>query len=329
MATLDTLTKNTLLDLATETGPDGELMRMAMILAETNEILLDAPWFQANAATYHQILQSLSLPTGNWRMINRGVALEAAHGVKVNEELGMLESFCRTDKKLVDIAPDPMGFRNNKGIQTIEGMNQTFAEALIYGNNVAAPEEITGLAPRLNDTDLTLVTSAGSTATSGDLTSVYIVQWGEGKVYLVYPRDAETLGVSHQDNGELTLDDPIDSTKKYRGYEDHYRLDVGLVVEDPRCIARICDIETTGATNILTVALLTAALNKMPQRGNGSVIYANPTIFNQLDVLSYAKTSPITYGGDGDVFGRPVTRFRGLPVRLVDQILDTEELVTS
>ncbi len=316
------------MDLAAETGPDGDLMKMAMVLAQTNEILLDASWFEANAIDHHKYLQSLSLPTGNWRIINRGVAIEAAHGTPATEELGMLESFARIDKKLVKLAPNPVEFRSNKALMFLEGMNQNFAGTLIYGNNEAAPEQITGLGPRLNDTALANVTSMGSTSAGGDLTSIFMVDWGEGKVWLAYPRAAESLGVSHTDNGELTLED--DDGKIFRGYEDHFQLDVGLVVEDPRCIARLCDIEVSGATNILAIdSKIMGLLNGMPGRGSNATLYCNKTMLTAFDVLSYGKTSPITYGEDGDVFGRPVTYFRKRPLRLVEQILDTEALVTT
>ncbi len=320
--------KNTLMDLAAETGPDGDLMKMAMVLEESNEILQDATWFEANGPTFHKFVQSLSLPAGTWRLINRGVPIEAAHGTPATEELGMLESFAHVDKKLVDLAPNPVEFRSNKIMQFLEGMNQTFAASLIYGNNEAAPEQITGLAPRLNDTALSNVTSMGSTSAGGDLSSIYFVQWGEGKTWLAYPRAAESLGVSHKDNGELTLED--DDGYKFRGYEDHFMLDVGLVVEDPRTIARLCNIETAGATNILAIdSKIMGIIRRMPGKGRGAVLYMNETILTQLDVLSYGKTSPITYGPDGDVFGELVTWFRGHPVRLVEQILDTEALVTT
>jgi len=69
MALLDASSKLTLLDLAAETGPDGDLLKMAMVLAKTNDILLDAPWIQANGPTSHEILQSISLSSGTWRLI--------------------------------------------------------------------------------------------------------------------------------------------------------------------------------------------------------------------------------------------------------------------
>lgn len=327
MALLDATSKLTLLDLAAETGPEGDLLKMAMVLAKTNDILLDAPWIQANGPTSHEILQSISLPTGTWRLINRGVPIEAPHGTKVTEELGMLESYAEIDKKLVDIAPNPVEFRSNKALSTLEGMNQTWGSAMIYGNSTTDPEKITGLAPRLNSTGLTLVKSAGSTSTAGDLTSVYIVMWGETQTYIAYPKDAVMFGVSHQDLGEVTLQDA--DGNQLQGYRDHYRLDVGLCVEDPRSVARYCNIEVTGSTHTFDPTHIFEIINKMPGRGAGSAMYCNSTIYTQLDKLAYAKVVPITYGGDADVFGRPVMRFRGIPVRQVDAILDTEELVAA
>ena len=329
MATLDGTGTNTLLDLAAETGPDGELMKMAMILAQENAILLDALWFQANGTTHHKFVQSLNLPTGSFRMINRGVPVEAAHGTPVTEALAMLDAISQIDCTLVDIAPNPVEFRNNKAIQFVEGMSQTLAKKLIYGNETASPEEITGLAPRLNDAGLTNVVSMGSTSAGGDLTSVYFVHWGENKTYLTYPRGGGgNQLIRHSDDGEQWVDDSETPVGKYKVYQDSFKADIGLAIEDPRCIARLCNIETSGTTDILAVdSKIMGILRRMPNQGANTVMYMNVTTLTQLDVLSYGKASPVTYGPDGDVFGRKVTAFRGHPVRLVEQILDTEALV--
>ena len=259
-------------------------------------------------------------------MINRGVPVEAAHGTPGTEALAMLNAISQIDCKLVDIAPNPVEFRNNKAIQFIEGMSQKLAGKLIYGNEIASPEEITGLAPRLNDLGLTNVVSMGSTSEAGDLTSIYFVHWGENKAYLSYPKGGGgSQLIRHSDDGKQWVDDTQTPVGKYKVYQDSFESDIGLVIEDPRCIARLCNIEVTGATDILAVdSKIMGILRRMPNQGAGTVMYMNVTTLTALDVLSYAKTSPVTYGPDGDVFGRKVTAFRGHPVRLVEQILDTE-----
>jgi hypothetical protein len=321
MATLTAQSQLTLLELAKRTDPTGNLAVIAEVLARDNEILQDAPWLEANDVFSHKVTQRFKLPTGSWRKLNAGVANEASATREVRETLGMLETYSEVDKDLADAAPNPKQFRSQEAAAFLEGLSQTLASTIIYGNAAVDTEKFTGLAPRM---DALATNVLGCSGTGADLSSLYIVQWGETRVHLVYPRGSKNLGVKHTDLGEVTLEDA--SGYNFQGYRDHFQVKCGLVVRDERCIARVCNIETSGTSNILDDDKIVQVLNKMPMRGSGAVIYANATILSQLDVLAKDKTN-VQYG-PADAFGRPVMYFRGIPVRKVDAILDTESALT-
>jgi hypothetical protein len=160
--------------------------------------------------------------------------------------------------------------------------------------------------------------------TGADLTSVWLVQWGENRVHLFYPRHSEAVGINMIDDGLQTIYD--DNNKPYKAYQTHFKVYVGLAVRDDRCVQRIANVETSGATNTFDEDVVVRALREMPDGGAGAVMYANKTILAQIDIAAKDKTN-VRYDMQ-DAFGRPVMTFRGIPVRQVDAIVNTETALT-
>jgi len=309
-------TQLTLTELANRKDPDGSAAKIAEVLAQSNPILRDAPWTEANDTFSHRITRRLTLPTGTWRRINQGVSNESSQTIPVVETIGMLESYSEVDKTLVDASPNPKQFRMQEASAFLEGMSQTLASAVVYGNAATDPEKITGLAPRMPDLDAD-GNVIGASGTGSDLTSIYVVQWGLDKVHFVYPKGHANFGINHQDLGEVTLQDT--NGKNFQGYRDHFESHVGLVVRDSRSIARVANIEFTGGSNEFDEDDLIDILAFMPNEGMGASIYCNKYIWSQMWKLAKDKTN-INYtldSGNG-LSGGPVTMFAGHPVRKLD-----------
>jgi len=324
MATLNAYQQLTLLELAKRKDPNGELAAIAEVLAEDNEILLDAPWVEANDTFSHKITRRMSLPSGSWRKLNSGVSTEASRTIEVVETIGMLETYSEVDKDLADAAPNPAKFRMDEAAAFLEGLSQTLAATVIYGNASTTPEAFNGLAVRM----AALAASdnvIGAGGTGSDVTSIYVVQWGPSRVFLTYPKNSPNMGVKHRDLGEVTLEDA--NGNYYQGYRDHFQVKVGLVVKDDRCIGRIANIESSGSSNTFDEDDLITLLNRMPQSGKGAVIYCNSTIKTQMEIALKDKAN-VNFTTDNGLGGVPVLYFRGVPVRKVDQILDTESAIS-
>src|SRR5271157_5462998 len=126
----------------------------------------------------------------------------------------------------------------------------------------------------------------------------------------------------------------------------------GLCVKDWRYIVRIANIDASdliaqnaSAANIIN--LMVKALHRVPNLGivqtgienppvNGAtpiplapnpVFYCNRTAAEYLDIESLNKTQYTLKSGN-DVYGRPVTFCRGIPVRTCDQLTSGEAQVT-
>lgn len=312
----------TLPELAKRLDPNGDLATIVESLNQENEILYDAPWMEANGIWTHKTVRRISLPTGTVRMLNAGVGSEASKTQPIIEGIFMLESYNEVDCAIVDTAPDQKSARNQEAIATIEGMGQTFANYLIYGNIITTPERFQGLAPRMPSLAATQ-NVIGQGGTGSDLTSIFIVQWGPQRVFCIYPRGHVTAGVKHEDLGKVTKDDG--SALMHEVYRDHFMVYAGLVVKDDRCIGRLANIETSGASNTFDEDNLIRILNRMPASGKGASLYVNDTIQSQMEIALKDKTN-VNYTparGEG-LAGEPVVYFRQCAVRKCDQISVTE-----
>lgn len=317
----------TLVELAKRTG-NGNLLKIVEALEETNEILQDAVWVPANDTTSHLVSRRLALPTGTWRSINKGVPSTASTTRQYREEIGLLEDYSKVDKQLVKLAANPRQFRSDEDIAHVEGLSQQLADAIVYGSRITEENSFNGLATRY--ATLGLTDGAGRTITVGaggtgdDTMSLWIVQWGKGQVYMVYPKNSRTLGIEVEDLGEDTA---VDSDGyEYQVYRTHFMMNGGLVVEDDRCIRRIANIETAGSSNIFDEDKLIEVLNSMKNRGKGSLIYCNRTGLNQFDINAKDKTN-VQYDANSP-WGYPIYRFRTHPIRLCDALLDTESAIS-
>lgn len=329
MATLTPYKQLTLAEVAKRTDPDGDSAVIAEVLAQDNDIINDGVWIEANMAFAHRFTKRLSLPTGQFRQLNAGVAASASQTVQVTENLGMLEDYSVVDQKIAEIHPGGVqACRSQEDMAFLQGLGQTFGSTVMYGNDLTEPEKFKGLAPRV--ATLNGENAWGGSGTGSDLTSIWIIQWGPGMAFYVYPRGSKA-GIEKKDLGIQTrvIADTTSGvvSKQFQAYVTHFRLHAGLCVANDRCIQRICNIETSGSSNIFDPDLLIKALNRMPMKGKGAIIYVNETIQSQMDIAAMDKSN--VWYAKTDAFGVPLTTFRGFPVRRVDQIINTEDALTA
>lgn len=328
MATLAT-THPTLLDVAKRTDPDGNTARIVEVLSETNDILLDAVFMEANDRTSHLTTVRSGLPSGTWRKLNYGVQPEKSTTVQVRDTLGMLESYAEVDKALVDMAGDPSGFRFSEDRAFIEGLSQTMADTMVYGDSSTNPERFMGLHERFNDSsaeNADNVLTADATASGSDQSSIYLVVWGENTVHGIYPKGSKA-GLQTKDLGEVTLMDAAGG--QYQGYRTHYKWDMGLVVRDWRYVVRIANVDTSAlvkdaATGSDLIDMMTQALELIPNLGAGRpVFYCSRTVrsFLRRQIANKVANSTLTMETVG---GKQVMRFDEALVRRTDALLNTE-----
>lgn len=333
---MSTLSGNalTLIDFAKRLDPEGKVASIIELLSQSNEVLMDMPWLEGNLPTGHRTTVRTGLPGVAWRLLNNGVQPSKSKTAQIDEACGMLEAYSEVDVDLAKLNGNVAAFRLSEAQAFIEAMNQEFVKTLFYGNAGVDPEKFTGLAARyssLSATNGQNVISGGSSDT--DNTSIWLVSWGASTVHGIYPKGS-TAGLFHEDIGMTTVENALGiAGSRMRAYLDHFQWKCGIALRDWRYAVRGANIDVSNLVAKSSAADLTEMMIKMSHRipfmGLGKpVYYMNRTVFQMLDIQ---RRDDVQSGGQlryDEVDGKLVASFRGIPIRIVDQLINTEALVS-
>lgn len=340
MATLDSSVP-TLANRAKMLDPNGKVARQAMILSQKNMMLEDIVFKEGNLPTGERVVIETGLPDSYYRMINAGVPPTNSTSVQVDEQCAELVAYAEVDKTLAKLNGNLGEFRAQKIKSHLEGMSQTQAQNLVYGD-ASDPAKYVGFAPRYSSTAAdngeNIILGGGSGA---DNTSIFLVGWGLESIYGIFPKGSQA-GLSHQDLGEVTLE----TTNSVAGarsqiYRDHLQWNMGLVVKDWRYGVRIPNIDVSDlvaqtGTQALTastsiIKLMSRAIDHLPDMtGVKPAFYVNRTVASHLRIIALEKSSSaVTVEPAINQFGQSIHQltFLGIPVRIMDKITNAETLV--
>lgn len=332
MPNLSTLNP-TLADVAARMTPDGKIdPQIVELLNETNEILDDMTVIEANGFTEHKTTVRSGLPQGTWRKLNYGVQPEKSRTVQVKDSMGMLETYAEVDKALAELNGNSAAWRLSEDRAFIEGMNQTQATTLFYGDSSQDPEKFMGLAPRYNslsaENGQNIIDAGG---TGSDNASIWLLVWGQNTLHSIYPKGS-AAGLQSRDLGEHTLVDA--NGGRYQGFRTHYKWDIGLTLRDWRYAVRIANIDISDLTKNASagadlIDLMTQAVELIPNIGMGRPAFYMPRkirSFLRRQITNKVAASTLTME---DVAGKKVVAFDGVPCRRTDALLTTEARVVA
>lgn len=324
----------TLLDWAKERDPDGKAAVIAEMLHQTNGILEDMLFLEGNLPTGHLTTIRTGLPAVYWRLINEGVPTSKSLSAQVTEAIGMLEAWSEVDIELAKLNGDTNAFRMNESIAFIEAMNQEATQTIIYGNGSISPEEFTGVAPRYSDSTagngVNIIKGGGS---GSDNASIWLFAWGSQTVHGIFPKGSNA-GLEHEDLGEETAETTQGlGGKRMRVFRDRFVWKLGLALKDWRYVVRICNIDVSdlvanAGAQAKLLQLMAKAIHRLPNLNMGKpVFYMNRTVFEMLDIQRMEAVGAgggITYE---NVDGKIIYSFRGITIKIVDALLNTEATV--
>lgn len=321
----------TLVDFAKSLDPQGNTARIVEILNETNAILDDMVWIMGNSSTGHRTTIRTGLATPYWRLLNKGTPESTTTEAQVDEGIGLLVSRSAVDKKLAELNGNSTEFRMSRAKGHMEGMSQEMASTLFYGNTGTSPEEFTGLSTRyssLSAGNAQNILDAGGTGS--DNSSIWLIVWNEDTVHGIFPKGSKA-GLEHDNLG---LGDAFDAdNNRFRAYLDEWSWSAGLAVEDWRYAVRICNIDISNLIAESSAAdlikFMIKAIHRIPnlQKGRAS-FYANRTVIQMLDIQ---KRNDVMTGGGlvyKDADGIPIMTFRGIPVKMCDELSEGEARIT-
>lgn len=327
---------------------DGYKIAMIIeLLSQTNEILEDLMVVEGNLPTGHKTTVRTGLPQATWRFLNQGVPNAKSTTAQITDTCGNLETYSVIDKDIADLNGNTAEFRLSEVKAFLEGMSQQVSSTLFYGNQYLNPERFTGFAPRYSTVAAASAATAANVLDAGGLastnTSIWGVVWGSDTTHCTFPKGKVT-GLQHKDMGEWPVTDASGNT--YQAYRDHFKWEIGLVVRDWRYNFRIANIDVsllTGISAANLINLIVRGLYRLPTAPASAttiqtsdtpevkasmgrtVLYCNRVIRTYLDLQAMNKTNVLLRLDEFN--GKPVTSFRGIPVRTCDALLNTEARV--
>ncbi len=325
----------TLADFAKRIDPDGKTPQIVELLSQTNELLDDMLFVEGNLPTGHRTTVRTGLPTVYWRLLNQGTQPSKSTTAQVDEACGMLEAWSEVDQKVAELNGNTNSFRLSEAQAFIESMNQEMASTAIYGNSSIAPEEFNGLAVRyssLSAANAENIINAGGSGGS-EHSSIYLICWGAQTVHGIFPKGSKA-GLDHENLGLQTIETTSGiAGSRMRVYQDKWAWNTGIALRDWRYVVRICNIDVSNLVAKSSAAdlieLMIKAIHRVPNLNMGKpVFYMNRTLMQMLDIQ---RRDDVMAGGGlsyAEVDGKLVPNFRGIPVKKLDCLLETEAAVS-
>lgn len=338
----------TLADWAKRVDDDGKMATVVDLLSQSNAMMEDMLWVEGNQTSGHKTTIRTGLPQGTWRQLYQGVQPTKSTTAQITEACGNLEGYSELDKDLADLNGNTAEFRLSEEGGFYEGMTQQVQSAFLYANSLNTPAQIMGLAPRYNTVQVANAASANNVIDMGGTgstnCSMWVVGWGPNSVHGIFPK-GKIAGLQMTDLGEDVK--VLSDGSMYRVYRSHFKWECGLAVRDWRYVVRMCNIDVTlltGASAANLINGLVSAFHRFPTAPSSMrittdptkpsgvlgatrfAIYCNRQVAAALDRQAMNKTNLLLSIGEFD--GKPVTMFRGVPIRVVDRLLTTEARIT-
>lgn len=333
----------TLLDAVKRRDPNGSQAKIVEMLDQMNEILKDMVWRPTNGVDVHKTTLRTSLGEAYFKLMNLGTRMSKSTTAQITETCAKIERWQEVDKDLVDQEDDKEAFLMSETAPAIEKLGETLARYLFYGNKATEPEAFTGLAPRMNaltgDAAKNIISASGS---GSDNTSIWFVIWGEQTVHGIYRKNLPA-GLQVDDKGAVTTDRSDGTAQRLLDvYRQKYSWECGLAMRDWQGVARICNIDISNLRSFSSAANLNEKMIQayhriLRKKGSGkAAIYMNSDVAMALDLQrtriqnSAASDTGVNLGGGISmdmIDGEMRYTFRGIPIRIVDQLVNTEAAV--
>ena len=340
----------TILDVASRMDAEGNIPNVAEMLSQENSMYQDAPFVEANERTGHMFVFRTSIPTGAWRQYNVGTAQSKSTTAKSRVGIGMLEDYSIVDRALAEHTGDVAKFRQSEDVAFLEGMGQTIQQTVIYGNVATTPASFQGLSTFYNTVNTSNAQNAANVLDGGGTgssnCSLWMLGWGPETIFAIFPAGSHA-GLDFEDKSDVRA--AYDSVgNPYEAYTGWFRQQMGLVPKDWRYGARIANIDVTSAglagANALDIfatmaemqflfpklTSTTSGITKtdapMDDVGVRTVFYANRTLLHWMQVQAMRDRNVLAR--QEDYAGVVTDSWRGLPIKLQDQLTNTESRVT-
>jgi len=334
MATLNLLGGAvTWIDLWKTIDPSGGLAQIYNETLETNNIFTHSVWMPANQGATHQGVRVASLPVSSGKRMGIGTAPTSGSHVNFVEETRVRELWVEIEDEVLNKHPDPEGYLNEQMMLSIQAISQDVVQDALYGNRSTDPDNINGLLVRYGsiqtDRKQGRVMSAGGSSNANS--SIIALKWGGDGVFMIYPKDHPTAGLTKELFPAENITDSSNRIKRVRRMRVQFAF--GIVVNNRRNFFRLANIDASisAANWALNVENnLITLFNDAPNDAMGFRMYVNNFVKTQFDIRAKDKTN-VYYNPMGNYIGQPpgqTALFNGLPMYKTERLIAAEANVT-
>lgn len=293
---------------------NGKIAKIGELMNMHNGILEDIPYVPSNLDTGHKETVRTGLPEVYNKSLGEGIPTSKSTTKQVMFDMSLSETRTEVDEDILQIQPDPAGYRTSENVAAAEAMAQHQARNLFLGNSKINPKEHMGLAAYYADPSKAngyMMINCGGTV-EGIQTDMWLVGWSNSTVYGIFPKNTKA-GIEHIDLGRQTKHyvDEANVERSKEVYMDKWTLKGGLVVKDWRFAGRLCNIEVTperlfsedsnGAPATVKAIINRAVVlkNRVPSLTANFVWYVNSDVFSILENQAYNRpNSLLNYSAD-------------------------------
>lgn len=332
----------TFADVAAATN-NGDLVPVVEEVVRATTMWNDAPWKASSDMLRDIGGREHEPPRGTWVTPDEGALPNKGSMEKYTEELGIIEGWSKTLKKMADLSPNEKEMRWREDKRHFKGIGFDLEECLVYGSRLDNPRKFDGIIPRFSkitdidgvagDDQLPFITINGGGTSQTGMSSILMVHWDvdEG-VHLLFPKYKKDSGmefIPYPFTAETQPDGTILEIAKSK-----YSATAGLGIANRRSVVRVANIDQslTGSDMIAHLSTLEAAIYDafaaIPKDFQSGVkLYANARVINLLRKGFAGRVSPATYqdaipkNAIGDV------QFDSFIIRRCDSMLTTESKV--
>jgi len=339
-----TLTQSTLsmVDAYKNVDGKGRFIDVIEAMNNTSQYCLDDwVWMPANGGTKHTRSIRTGLPTVSWTSLYEGIPQSKSSKQTVDDTCGMVEGLSSVDQRQLKLyAGNEAAIRNAEGRSYVEAMSQELLTAMFYHNPATNPKLPKGLGARYGVKATSgagaQIIDAGGVGSAN--TSIWMVEWGYDGLSVIHP-EGTVGGIERENMGTQRVTDA--GGNPYYVEEERIGANVGFSLGDWQRVSRIANIDVANmqAGSVNLFKFLRSAYYKMKSRRTNKVmdqaapgrcaIYANRDVLEALDGLATnsGSTDNFTRLNWGEVEGKEVITYRGMPIRETDALLKTEARV--
>ena len=332
-----------LVDVLSRTTEGKQAAAIVELLAQQNGILEDAIAVECNSGTKHVNMIRTGLPSVAWGALYKGIPQSKSTTQQVEDTTGFLEARSSVDVRLLELyGSDAGNIRLSEATSFLEAMNQEMATGLFYHDTSASPEKFKGFGARFSTLggggSGNQIIDAGGIGS--DNTSIWFITWGAQYCSLLYPKNSRA-GIQRKDEGRQRVLDAVGNP--FFVMEETFTWHIGVTVRDWRFVSRVANIDVSdmraGTVNLydfLRKAYYRLQNTKQDRNGGKDgagakrlAMYCNRDVLECLDRLATnaGSTNNFTQLKYGEVEGKSVLMYRGIPIRETDALLNTEARV--